>query len=1257
MKYKNLIYILLSLFSFTAYSQGSSTSPQSLSATTTSIGGQKELICSEKAGIILREDGKQYFHFEFITDPNFTYNTKIENARFIPVSKEEGDTINLFSLSAVPQLQTYQSGLRGTRYLTVYIEPYVLRNDSLLKLNAFDLSVEKIPAKTKRRKSIHSYTSSSVLSQGSFIKARITESGVYQLTYDDLRSKGIDPANVRVFGYGGGVLEEDFSKYKPDDLPEIAVYDNGSAILFYAQGINKWTYDSALKMFTHKVNPYSQHGYYFVTSSNVGAKRRISTKENITAVTPQDVSEFTDYLLHEKDSNNLINSGKEFYGESFRNGQTRSFSFTFPNVIKANNARARIEAISTTSGNYTITIGQQQESLNISGSSLSYQHSISATRQVTFTPESDRISIALKYNAGSTVKGQLNYIEVNARRQLIMNGSSMVFHNTDNIGEGSYNRYSLQTSNSNIQIWDITDHTNVTRLPATYEGNKLIFTDSAEEVKSYLAIDPTNASNVSKAELLSEVGSQNIHGMSNADMLIITYPAFESQARKLADAHTEKDGLRVNVVTTEQVYNEFSSGTPDASAYRWAAKMFYDRGENEEDKLKYLLLFGKGSFDNRKLLSSSGYNYVLTYQADNSVHETRSFVTDDYFGLMDDEEGANIIGSDKLDLGIGRFPVKNEQEAADVVNKTITYMENKEKSNWKNQLCFIGDDGGPNDGSQKHAHMTSINAIADTIGKTYPSYQIIKILLDAYQEEKSASGERYPAVNTRIENLMRSGLFLIAYMGHGGYSGWTDEQILTLSQINAYKNTRLPVIAAGTCNFSIFDKDIVSGGEAYVLNPLGGGIGTFSAARTVYETDNKKIVMSFCKSLFSKADDENIRIGDVVLKAKIEAGNNYSYPVNNLSYIYFGDPALKLNYPEDYQVITETINEKNIADEDTLKALSVATIKGFIADKDGHKAKNFNGYVQAVIYDKEQEMKTLGNDPSIKIVTFKDRPSTIFTGKTKVVNGDYEFSFMIPKDIRYNYGSGRINYYAWDETDGSEGQGYFENFIVGGSTDSLEEDNQGPEVNLYLNHKNFISGSRVHETPLFVAEVYDKNGINTSGAGTGHDIILYIDNDTDNHWYNLNDYYDTKEGSYQEGKVVFQMPEIAEGKHTLTFRIWDLLNNSTTKSLDFYVVKGLNPVIFSVSNYPNPAKDFTTIQITHDREDEIIGVSVDVYDFTGRKVWSFADNAGNNEITWNLTNSNGHRINPGVYIYRVSVKTKNNKISSAQSNKIIVTGQ
>ena len=1101
---------------------------------------------------------------------------------------------------------------------------------------------------------IHSYADKSVLSQGNFFKVRITESGIYKLTYSDLINKGIDPSNVRMFGYGGAILEENFLKLKHDDLPEIAIYDAGNAILFYAQGVNKWTYDKANDMFAHQLNTYSNYGYYFVTSDDVGEKKRIlqSSELNTASATVNDVSEYTDYRVHEKELHNITRGGREFYGEKLFSDTSIEIPFDFSSLILPSIVRVKMDVANvstrtlssqgqeTANNKSTFSLGlngaSQQTTVNGNVTSR-YEVGIADSKIWNFNVNSldVRFNLSFANPQQSTAVGYLNFLEVNAQCKLAMQGTVLIFHNKKNIANASYNRYLLETTNPNVVIWDINDILNVTQIPTSSVENRLAFIDSASEAKSYVAIDPTDLSCIQSATILDRVPNQNIHGMEPIDMLIITHPNFVPAANRLAQAHGEINNLRVGVVTTEQVYNEFSSGTPDATAYRWATKMFYDKANNADDRIKYLLLMGKGSYDNRELFQDTGDKYVLTFQAANSLSQTKSYVTDDYFGLLDDNEGLSIGHTDKIDVGIGRFPVRTVEDAEAIVDKTINYIKNQNKSAWKNQLCFIGDNGDNN------SHMRQADGFANRMTNSNPSYYVNKILLDAYQQATLSSNKGYPDAQKYFNELLTSGLLFVNYMGHGNTNSWGS--ILNTAEIRNLKNENLPLFSAGTCEFSRFDKEVVSAGELLLTNQSGGAIGVFSAARTVYSNYNETVMRNFSDILFR----DKSSIGHAVMEAKNAAFTSLDLGINTLSYIYFGDPAVKLNYPVPYNILATNINGTPITGSDTLKALSVVTVKGIVANMNGSKVDNFNGNLQLIVQDKEQTKRTLQN-----FYEYRDRPDVIFKGKTTVRDGEFEITFMLPKNIKYNYGRGRFSFYAWDDENDYEAQGNNENFIVGGINNDFEDERDGPELAIYLNNENFVSGGKVNETPVFLAKLFDRNGINTSSITPGHDLMLCIDNEN---WYELNDYYEIKQGSYKEGSIVFQLPEQTEGKHILMFRAWDLLSNSTIETLEFEVVKGLDTQVFSVSCYPNPVSTEANIQINYNQESGIKNVVLDVFDLSGRKIWS-KNQKTLDTILWNLSGQSEEKVSSGMYVYTVTVQANDGTVFS-KSNKIIVAKQ
>ena len=1216
------------------------------------------------------------FQKRLLADKNKVYEVTISSAQYTALTLAEKALIMSVPLTESAVVRTSMLTERTRNFLEINIMPFVFKDGQIQKLLSFELNVQATQAPAKISTATrHTYAENSVLASGKFVKIKVSGTGVYKLTFEDLQSMGISPANVRIFGFGGNVLDQNFLNPKYDDLPELAihmekgndgVFNAGDYVLFYAQGVVKWTYDKSRGMFVQQQNPYATNGYYFV-SSDAGAGRKISDK-TITvppAANIIDVDEFTDYQLHEDESYSIGSTGKEFYGEIFNEVINQSFQFNIPNLVKTSPLKVRLDvaasslsATSVPASSFSLSLDNGQTKTLVVPKRTegdNYEKAKAANAVYSFTPNSDQLTFNLSYyKPNSTSVGYLNYLLVNARRNLTMSGAALQFQYPDNVETNYFNRFRIANAGSNVQVWDITDHTRISKVPAEIIDGKLTFVDSAAQLRTYLAIDTKAASSFPKPEIVGNVPNQNLHAMPQVDMVIITHPRFVQQSERLAQAHREMDGLTVAVVTTEQVYNEFSSGAPDATSYRWVMKMLYDRAQAsgiEADMPRYLLLFGRGTYDNRKLLNSSSENLVLTYQADNSLTQTLSYVTDDYFGFLDDNEGMQIP-SHLLDIGVGRFPTLTVQDADNVVNKTIEYMQNSKKGIWKNQLCFLADDG------DLALHMKQADSIANVLIRNFPSYQVNKIFLDAYLQEISASGQSYPLARTQLHDLINNGLFYLNYTGHAGTVGWTNEQVMSVADVKSMSNKQLPLWAAATCDFLMFDDRVVSAGEHVVLNPYGGGIGIMSATRPVYASQNFTINRHFTENLFKKVNGQHYRVGDVMAMAKNLVGTE----INKLSYVYVGDPALKINYPTDYEVKTTQINEKSVSSADTLSAMSVVSVKGQISDANGQKVTGFNGEIQVVVYDKAIKVTTLDNEKEFLVedpvkyeerkFKFTDRNNKLFAGKAVVKDGEFEISFMLPKDIKYNFGTGRINYYANDSETGDEAQGYFENFVVGGTNPDIVYETEGPEMQLYLNSVNFVSGDKVNETPVFMAHLRDENGINRVGTGIGHDLLLTVDNDP-RQTYVLNNYFEAAANTFKEGTVKYKLPELPEGKHTMSFRAWDLLNNSTTQTIEFEVVKGLTPHIFGVSNYPNPVSSVTRIKVDHDRPETILKTVVDIFDLAGRKIWTF-EQANADDVEWNVVSSDGKRVKSGIYLYRVTISTLDSDPYSKTSKMLIV---
>ena len=1094
---------------------------------------------------------------------------------------------------------------------------------------------------------IHSYTNNSVLSDGHWIKIRVSESGVCRMSFSELSNAGINPQQLRVFGYGGAQLLQDFTKLKCDDLPQVPVYVGDGYVLFWVQGPISWMYNGT--RFVHTRNTYSDYGYYFLTD-DVGELLAPTTGVAVSG-TPTEITVYPHYQVHDKDSLNLIDrsgvsgGGRTFYGEQFKVNQTRGFLFQTPNAIEGENSTAHIEvaAFSSNVSNFYATLNSgYSKSVTIRAAADNYTFGCTGSLDLNTVSAagSQRVDLTLQ-SSNSAALGWLNYIELTTPSALQMTGSWLPVRTTVNYKQSTPVRFHLQGADAATQVWDITSPDAIRRMETQFSDGELTWIGTQEDgVHEYVAVNPQGNSFV-HADVIGEVAHQNLHALNNIDYVIICPEGYEAISRELAQAHEEKEAITWSVVTDQQVYNEFSSGTPDATAYRWLMKMLYDRANDGiGQKPRWLLLMGHGTFDNRKLLINSGSALLLTYQAKDSENEVKAYATDDYFGFLDDNEGETDTYG-RMDIGVGRLPVTSIAEARSTVDKLIRYIRNEQTGKWKNQIVFLADDG------EHGTHTETAEGSAERLRLKNPDFVVNKIYLDAYPQEVNASGESYPLAKNRVQNLLRNGALFFDYSGHGGYNAITNESILNLKDIEDMTNRHQAFWLFATCNFAQFDGGKRSAAEAAVLNPNGGAIGILAATRTVYATQNTELNRSVCDQLFAHTDafHYNATLGEAVAAGK----NNLGYDSNKMAYVLLGDPCMRLNYPTDYQVHTTTVI-------DTLNALSVQHVEGQIIDEDSLVVSDFNGKVDITIYDKLQVITTRDNDDKTdeaKYLQYNDYPSTIFSGAAEVKNGLFAYTFMVPKDIRYNFGNGRIVYYAvtTDSLDIAEAVGHFEDFTIGGTGSILVADTVGPQMHIYLNTPAFRDGDRTYSTPRFFADLQDEHGINTAGAGIGHDLMLIVDDDP-KMIYSLNEYFTASDNSYQAGQVSYLMETLTDGPHSLTFRAWDLLNNSTTQSMNFIVEAGLDPSIYSVMTYPNPVQAGSVINliVNYDQPDELIQTELYLFNINGQMVYSHTqDNP--DQVSINLAQLG---LQPGIYVYNVRIKSASSKYSQT-SGKIIVT--
>ena len=745
-------------------------------------------------------------------------------------------------------------------------------------------------------------------------------------------------------------------------------------------------------------------------------------------------------------------------------------------------------------------------------------------------------------------------------------------------------------------------------------------------------------------------------------IIIPTSQKWLSQAERIKTLHETNDGLIVRIIPADELYNEFSSGTPDANAYRRYLKMLYDRAETKDDAPKYLLLFGDGAWDNRML--SSGWtsyspdDFLLCYESENSFSSVYCFVSDDYFCLLDDGEqiqeksGSGYTYTGRPDVAVGRLPCRTLDDAKTLTDKTVSYANNEYGGSWQNTIMFMGDDGNNN------THMATADKVATMVQNKYPGYNINKVYWDAYTRQSSSTGNSYPDVTNLIKSQMNEGALIMNYSGHGINYALSHEFVVRTADFENTVSNNLPLWVTASCDIMPFDGQDDNIGEAAMLNKKGGAIAFFGTTRTVYSNYNEVINLGFSEYVLGYTNGKRNTIGEAARITKCElVDTRKDLTPNKLQYTLLGDPALTLAAPTQ-EIVIDEINGEPMTEETAiqLSAGSIATIKGHVLWGDDIDS-DFNGIISASVKDAEETITCKLNDTSEtdKPFVYKDRTKVIYKGSDNIQNGEFSLTFAVPKDISYTEGSGQMTLYALSNDKLREAHGETEGFVLNGSSIAVN-DSIGPSIYCYLNSSTFKNGGVVNASPYFMAELYDDSGINASGSSIGHDLELIVDGDILK-TYNLNSYFNYDFGDYRSGKLGFSIPELSEGHHKLLFRAWDVLNNSSTAELDFEVRKDIAPNCLNVICKRNPGSSNLTFTITHDRAGSNINIQLDIYDTTGRQLWRHRESGMSTNDTytfdWDQSVDGGRVLQTGVYIFKVSLSSDDGGESSKAIKQVI----
>ncbi|WP_461598133.1 type IX secretion system sortase PorU [Winogradskyella sp.] len=1190
--------------------------------------------------------------------------------------------VNLIPKSA--KFNFHNTNARNKRGYYFEISPIINDRGIYKKITSFTINYNT--SANRSQTSARTTITNSVLSTGEWYRFYIEESGVFQLTKGFLNSLGIntnsvDPRTIKLYGNGGRMLPLLNSENYPFDVVENAVkfvgeadgsFDNGDYILFYGEGPKTYSEESQTNL-----NLYSDKTYYYINISP-GSGKRIQQMPSIDGAANIQINTFQDYQFYEVDEYNLAKLGRRWFGDDFDIENQRIYNFQFPNLVTSEPVRFDIAvgSVSETDGTTMgITInGNFVSNLNLGvispGSVLATANAYGENVNIT----SDAITVTLDYNnnGNPSANAYLDYINIEATRNLTYSGDQLVFKNRDVISTPGIVEYNLSNAAGVQEVWDITDRFNVTNILNPEGLSNLSFKAISGEERTYLAFSVSNALQPKK-DSRSTVSNQNLKGtifnndqgaFEDIDYIILAPSQLLSQAQRLAQINRNQYSLNVKVVELQTIYNEFSTGSQDIAAIRNFIKYVYDNASSPNNRLRYVCLFGEGSYDYKDRINNNT-NLVPSWYSRDSFSLTNSFVSDDFFAMLDDNEGG-MGNADRMDVAVGRVLAKDLQQAREMVDKIEAYYNEAAYGSWRNNVLLVSDDV---DVGWERTLQETTDDLGTNIETDKPFFNVVKIHTDAYEQESSAAGNRYPQVNEAFKDAIEVGAIVVNYFGHGGEDGLAKERIFDKFDAQEINNVcKYNLFITVTCEYTKFDDPgRETAGEFTYWNKTGGAIGLMTTTRQIFVTVGESFNEVLDDYLFAYGSNDYPSIGEVLRLTKTD--NNIAGITQKRLVFLIGDPAMKLAFPKPDIRLTK-VNDIEITQPiDTLKALSYTKLAGEVTDTNGNVLSNYNGTLTATVFDKRIQRQTLANDGTTDsngtiFLNFTTLGEIIFKGQATIENGQFEFDFIVPRDIGIPVGNGKVSFYAQTNNPLSDQAGANFDILVGGINENAPEDNIGPVINLFMNDENFVSGGITNESPNLIAKLQDDNGINTA-SGIGHDITAIIDGDETNPIV-LNDYYQANVDDYTNGSVTYPFRDLEPGLHTLTLKAWDTYNNSSTAEIQFTVYdKDEELVIDNVLNYPNPFVDYTEFWFNHNSPDPL-DISVQIFTVSGKLVRTLNGQTSADELCFNGSSSLsrsmvwdgrddfGDKIGKGVYIYKLKVRSSRLNKQVEKIQKLVI---
>ena len=1157
---------------------------------------------------------------------------------------------------------------RNDYFLVYGFIPVVRSNSGYIKVEEVRLTIDYGAPLVEKRDG-PTFADNSVLASGAIYKVSFTESGVYKLDYNYLKDLGIDidninPKNLAVYTSHGKALAENIIEDRFDDLIESPilikgeennVFNSADYILFYAKGDESW--NTSNNTYNHEKNIYSDINYAFIKVKESQGKR-LGTSNSLST-TAYTSSIYNSLQRYEEDKVNLLaaftatqGTGQLWFGDRYNTvkeydytdkfdltgyvlGEEIEIKLGFAGRNDENTSRVFLDL----DGN---TLDKSLARINDSGSISTNRYANYALMNTTTTINNPNGKIVVRYpfQGNDVSEGWLDYLQLIIPKTLNFNGNPILISNQESV---NYNNTALSLTGSPDHIWDVTSLDDIKN---AFVDNGQIKYNSQDELRLFYAFNEATAMTPTK---LGVVENQNLHSIDDVELIVIYHPTFENDIERYVEHRSSFGNLNVKAVNINHVYNEFSGGKVDPSAIRDLAKMVYDRTDN----FKYLLLIGDGSFDYKQLTPDiPDHNFIPAYETKESLDPIDGFPTDDFYALLDINEGTNLKG--QLDIAVGRFPVKTAEEFTGLVDKLIHYDTHPDtQGDWKLKLGFAADD------EDSGRHLTDTEDIANQTKLRYPDFNQQKIYFDAFLQESTPGGARFPDATKELNNAVFKGLLVLNYLGHGGPKGWAQERVLQVSDIQSWNNyDNIPLLITATCTFAGYDEPSVeSAGEVSLLNERGGAIGLFSTTRAVFASDNKRLVSSVYDTMFTTQGGQLQTLGEILMRGKNKNVQD-TQKINARKFSLLGDPSMRLSVPL-LNVETSKINGTSISEfSDTLKALEQVTIEGIITDQNNQFVSDYNGIVYPTIFDKESTLRTLANDSNSGEKSFNVIKNILFKGAATVTNGMFSFTFVVPKDINYAYGPGRISYYATNP-DRVDAKGSNDDFIIGGTSNNIIQDNQGPEIQIFMNDESFVFGGITNTDPVLLIKLEDENGINVTGTSIGHDLSGTLDEDNQGTFI-MNDFYEATVDNFREGSARYPISGLESGRHSISVKAWDVLNNSSEARSEFVVIKDGDNVLEHVLNYPNPFTTSTNFQFEHDLTSTDLDILITIYTISGKVIKTieatkYATGFRIDGIHWDGTDDFGSDIGKGVYLYKIKVRSDEfNLLRESEFEKLVI---